>query len=142
LKESLQDWILNYNAQNETILSQEGLLSLLDYSQDWIETERNSLRGIDEGVMQANSVLKERTKTLDTHTKQRTSEMSLEELTAIRVEVEDSLNKNRQASNEIDFKLNQDTQNKKLIGTLLERINKQADVVENCAKLNEIIGSA
>src|SRR5690606_886060 len=44
LKESLQNWILNYNAQNETILCQEYLLSLLDYSQDWIETERNSLR--------------------------------------------------------------------------------------------------
>ncbi|EKF54420.1 SMC domain-containing protein [Galbibacter marinus] len=142
LKGQLENWISDYNAQNETILSQEGLLSLLEYSQDWIETERNSLRGIDEGVMQANSVLKERTKTLDTHTKQRTSEMSLEELTAIRVEVEESLKKNRQASNEIDFKINQDTQNKKLIGTLLERINKQADVVENWAKLNEIIGSA
>ena len=43
---------------------------------------------------------------------------------------------------EIDFKIKEDTLNKQRIGTLLQDIEKQAAIVENWAKLNEIIGSA
>src|SRR5690606_4482862 len=39
-KEQLQHWITNYNLQYETALSEERLLNLLAFDQDWIEKER------------------------------------------------------------------------------------------------------
>lgn len=142
LKEQLKDWIANYNRQYETELNKEELIALLAFSQDWIETERNNLRTIEDVAMQAKSILEERTKSLIAHTKQRISERTLEELTTLRAEVQESLRTISQRSNEIDFKIKEDITNKQRIGTLLESINKQTAIVENWAKLNEIIGSA
>src|SRR5690606_32792878 len=97
---------------------------------------------IEDAVMQSKSILEERTKTLTLHTKQRSSEKTLEELTAIRTEVQESLRKNVQQVNEIQFKIKEDSLNKQRIGSLLQRITKQTEIVENWAKLNEIIGSS
>src|SRR5690606_3446472 len=141
-KEQLQHWITNYNLQYETALSEERLLNLLAFDQDWIEKERMSLRTLDDAVMQSKSVLEERTKALALHIKQRSTERTLEELTTLRSEVEKSLKKHVQQVNEIQFKIKEDTLNKQRIGTLLKDINKQAAIVENWAKLNEIIGSS
>src|SRR5690606_14790424 len=142
LKEQLGGWIAKYNTQSVTVLDEEKLLNLLDFNQDWIEAERSSLRAIDDAVMQAKSILKERAELLATHTKQRLSERSLEELTALRTGLKVSLGTNIQQHNEIEFKIKEDVKNKERIGALLKDINKQANIVENWAKLNEIIGSA
>jgi exonuclease SbcC len=47
-----------------------------------------------------------------------------------------------QAVNEIGFRLREDATNKQRIGQLLQDIERQLQVVDNWAKLNEIIGSA
>lgn len=142
LKEQLHDWITNYNEQYEIILNEDKLIAFLAFSQDWIETERTSLRAIDDAVMQMKSILEERTKALSIHIEQRSSESTLEELTTKRTEARELLRLHTQQANEIDFKVREDTLNKRRIGTLLQDIEKQAAIVENWAKLNEIIGSA
>src|SRR5690606_7344931 len=139
LKEQLQDWITKHNTQAETVLDEDRLIHLLAFDQDWIETERMGLRTIEDAVMQSKSVLEERTKALASHAKQRSTEKTLEELTAIRTEVQESLRKNVQEVSEIQFKIKEDISNKQRIGTLLKDINKQTEIVENWAKLNEII---
>src|SRR5690606_7624995 len=137
-----KEWLIKHNAQSVTALEEQSLVALLAFNQDWIEAERSSLRGIDDAVMQAKSVLKERAELLSTHTKRRLSERTLEELTTLRAAVKESLNSNRQQSNEIEFKISLDNKNKQQIGALLKDIDKQGTIVENWAKLNDIIGSA
>lgn len=141
-KGQLTNWVTNYNQQYETELTLDELAALLTFSQDWIETERNSLRAIDDKVMQIKSILEERTKTLATHSGQRLSERTLEELVTLRGATQELLKQHTQQANEIDFKIKEDTLNKQRIGTFLQNIEKQAAIVENWAKLNEIIGSA
>jgi exonuclease SbcC len=142
LKYQLTEWITKYNQKHKTSLTQKELLPLLAFTQDWIETERASLRAIDDMVTQAKSILEERTKALATHIGQRPSERTSEELTALRAEMQELLKQHTQQANEIDFKVKEDTLNKQRIGTLLQDIERQAAIVENWAKLNEIIGSA
>jgi len=48
----------------------------------------------------------------------------------------------QRAANEIAFQIKQDETYKKQIGSLLQSIEKQAVIVDNWAKLNDIIGSA
>lgn len=141
-KGQLTNWVTNYNQQYETELTLDELAALLTFSQDWIETERNSLRAIDDKVMQIKSILEERTKTLATHSGQRPSERTLEELVTLRSATQELLKQHTQQANEIDFKIKEDKLNKQRIGSLLQNIKEQAAIVENWAKLNEIIGSA
>lgn len=142
LKEQLNGWITGHNQQHGTALTQEGLSSLLGFTQDWIEKERAALRAIDDAVMQATSILEERTKALATHARQRPSDRKPEALNALRTQAQELFKQHTQQVHEIDFKLREDTLNKQRIGTLLQDIEKQAAIFENWAKLNELIGSA
>ena len=118
------------------------LLPLLEFNQDWIEAERTGLRAIDDTVMQAKSILTERSNELEKHIKQRYSERTFEEITSLQTETQSLLKQNSQTVNEIDFRIREDKANKQRIGHLLVDIEKQSIVVDNWAKLNEIIGSA
>ncbi|HET8574167.1 MAG TPA: AAA family ATPase [Edaphocola sp.] len=142
LKEQLSAWLTGHHQQHGAALTQEELLSLLAFTQDWIEKERAALRAIDDAVMQATSILEERTKAWTAHTEQRPSERTLEALNALRTEAQDLLKQHTQQAHEMDFKLKEDALNKQRIGSLLQDIEKQAAIFENWAKLNELIGSA
>jgi exonuclease SbcC len=131
-----------HNPQYDAMLTREKLQSLLEFTQDWIENERNNLQEIDNAVMQAGSILGERTKALEKHVGERPSERILEELTSSQNEVRELLRQSSQEANEIDFNIKQDTLNKQRIGSLLKEIEKQTVIEENWAKLNDIIGSA
>ncbi|MGF7231260.1 SbcC/MukB-like Walker B domain-containing protein [Arachidicoccus sp.] len=142
LKEQLSAWLTGHHQQHGAALTQEELLSLLAFTQDWIEKERAALRAIDDAVMQATSIWEERTKALAAHDGQRPSESTPEALNALRTETQELFRQHTQEAHEIDFKLREDTLNKQRIGTLLQDIEKQTAVFENWAKLNELIGSA
>lgn len=131
-----------YVPQQASALSREQLLSLLEFTQEWIEKERKELQDIDNAVMQAKSILEERSKALEKHNGERPSERTLEELTVSQEDVRGILSKSSQESHEIDFTIKQDTFNRQRIGALLAEIEKQAAIEENWAKLNDIIGSA
>lgn len=66
----------------------------------------------------------------------------MSELSVLQVEIKKVLSESSQQSNEIDFKIKQDTDNKQRIGSLLREIEKQTETEENWAKLNDMIGSA
>lgn len=130
-----------YAPQQASALSREQLLYLLEFTQEWIEKERKELQEIDNAVMQAKSILGERTKALEKHERERPSEKTLEELTVSQEDVRELLRKSSQEANEIDFTIKQDALNKQRIGSLLREIEKQGAIEENWAKLNDIIGS-
>lgn len=141
-KAQLNEWFIAHKQKYGTSLSVAELLPLLAFTQDWIETEGANLRALDDAVMQAKSILDERNKTLIAHTKQRPSERTMEELIALQTETQELLKQHSQQANEIDFKVKEDATNKRRIGSLLQAIEKREEIVENWAKLNEIIGSA
>jgi len=142
LKAKIKDWLDAHNRQHATTLTESGLMPLLDVTQDWIEAERTALRTLDDAVTQAKSVWSERNDTLEKHTQQHLSERSLDELTALHAEATTILRQDMQTVNEIDFRLREDAINKQRIGQLLQDIERQSQIVDNWAKLNEIIGSA
>src|SRR5690606_16460445 len=90
LKEKLSSWMSDYNVKFETTLDEQELMELLAYDQDWIESERASLLAMEDAVKHAKAILQERSKLLATHTQQRLSESTLEELTTLRFEVKES----------------------------------------------------
>ena len=142
LNKQLKDWISKHNLQHETELTEAKLVELLAYGQDWIESERTRLRAVDDVLMQAKSILEERDKALTTHAGQRLSARTLEELTILLSDAQELLKQHSQEASEIGFKVSNDKLNKQRIGTLLQAIEKQDALVENWAKLNEVIGSA
>ncbi|NJN24761.1 MAG: hypothetical protein HC819_01590 [Cyclobacteriaceae bacterium] len=141
-KLQLHEWLAQHNKQYGFSLNVSELMPLLEFSQEYIENERAFLRTLDDALTQAKSIMDERAKALETHTSQRLSERSLEDLTHLHSATLTSLNQNSHRVHEIDFKLKEDESNQNRIGDLLQMIAKQAAIVDNWAKLNDIIGSA
>jgi exonuclease SbcC len=140
--EKIKRWLDSYNLKNASLLDETILEDLLSLEPGWIEAERAALRAMDDAVTKAQSVMNERTNSLQQHEKQRISERQPEELNEILEERKAVLEQAVKEFNEIEFKIQQDTVNKQKIGKLLKAIEAKALVVENWAKLNDIIGSA
>ena len=140
--DKIQDWLMAHNTKNTSVLDELELLQLLELSQEWIETEQAFLRTIEDAITQTNSVLHERKTSLENHEKQRLSEKQTDELNELFNTARDLLKTSTQNKSQLQFQLDQDAANKQRIGNLLTAINDQALIVENWAKLNEIIGSA
>lgn len=142
LQENITEWIKHYNQQHNAALTQETLMPLLSVTPGWIEAEQLALRAIADAVTSTQSVWTERHQAVAQHSTQRLSERTEAELAVLLAELTTQLQAHRRIANETDFKLQQDERNKTQIGALLGTIEAQDLVVENWAKLNEIIGSA
>lgn len=140
--DKIQDWLMAHNTKNTSVLDELELLQLLELSQEWIESEQAFLRTIEDAITQSISVLNERKTSLETHEKQRLSEKQPDELNELLSTARDLLKTSTENKNQVQFRLEQDAANKQTIGSLLTTINSQALIVENWAKLNDIIGSA
>ena len=138
----IQQWLATFNDQHKFSLDNARLLELLKLTPAWMETERIALREIDDTVTQAQSVLRERETQLHQHQQTRLSERSVELLNELLSKAKTALQLKVQEKNEIGFLRQQDEVNKQRIGDLLGSIEAQSLVVENWAKLNEVIGSA
>lgn len=142
LVKKIHQWIIVFNIQHDLELDLEKLLQLLNFSTEWMEGERANLRAIDDTVTQTQSVLHELTKQSVQHEGQRLSERSIAELNELLNTAKTGLQLRTQEKNEIRFRLQQDAKDKQKIGDLLSFIQAKALIVENWAKLNEVIGSA
>lgn len=138
----LTAWLKQYAVQEGTTLTETELRELLTFTQEWVDLERNAIRSVDDALTKAQSVLQERAATLESHKQLRVSEKTLDALNVLLVETKGTLQTDSQRKNEIDIRLLDDAANKKRIGSLLEIIDAKAIIVENWAKLNEMIGSA
>ena len=134
--------MLTYNIQNDYTLDELELIKLLALSAEWMEAEKFALRYIYDAVTKAKSVLDERQTLLQQHKQQRLSEKEKEELIELMNQAKAVLQQTTKDKTEIEFQLKQDETNKEKIGTLLKTIETKSLVVENWAKLNDIIGSA
>ncbi|WP_366182587.1 AAA family ATPase [Flavobacterium ovatum] len=136
------DWLEGYNQKQSQNLSITQLQELLLLSNDWIETEQNSLKIIDDEVTKITAILAERTQQLEAHKLKSASNHLLEDLKLLHVATKFELEKKKQIKGEITFQLQLDATNKNKIGDLLKSIHIQLAISENWSKLNDIIGSA
>ncbi|MES2394856.1 MAG: AAA family ATPase [Bacteroidota bacterium] len=141
-KEKIDKWLLAYNAQYTTVLDQNSLDQLLAHTPEWIETERKALREIDNLLIQAQTVLNERKTALEKHQLERLSDRSLEKITELLYETKAILQNATKENTEIGLRLQQDAENLEKTGELLTVIKVKEKIVENWARLNQIIGSA
>jgi len=141
-KEKIDGWLLTYNTQYAPLLDQTGLDHLLDLTPEWVESERKALSEIDKALIQAQTVLNERKAALERHQQERLSERPLEKITELLDETKMVLQNATKENTEIHLKLQQDAENLEKTSKLLTIIKVKEAIVENWARLNQIIGSA
>jgi exonuclease SbcC len=137
-----EQWLTTFNQKHSLNFKTDELLILLQHTPEWIEQEQLALRAMDDAITQAESVLKERTSQLQQHEQQRLSERDFEELKELKEQSTKIFQQATQEKTENELLLQQDENNKKRIGDLLGKINEQATVVDDWAKLNDVIGSS
>ena len=115
----IQTWIATYNTQNERSIDEEQAISLLLYSYDQIQTERNALKVIADAVTRTLSVLGERKKLLKQHEERKASERDLEAVNNLYLLAKEECEAITKLRNDISFKLQQDIENKEKVGHLL-----------------------
>jgi exonuclease SbcC len=138
----IREWLSKYNREQQASLSMEDLEKLMKETPDWRKEEQAALRELDDTVMRAQTVLAERAAALGKHLEHGKPEREAGELENLLAETRSGLQKMTKELNEIDFRLKEDAGHKEKIGELLKQIEAQGQLVENWAKLNEVIGSA
>ncbi|MDR3714767.1 MAG: AAA family ATPase [Puia sp.] len=138
----VRKWLSEYNREQGEDLSVEGLEKLLEVTLAWRRTEQASLRELDDKMIQAGAVLKERDQAVADHERHGRPEQAMEELVRLLAETRAGLEETIKRMNEVDFHLEDDRLNKEKMGELMQEMEVQRQLVENWAKLNEVIGSA
>ena len=142
LSEEFAKWLDNFNRRNSVEMVWGDILKLLEFSHEWMDSERNALQAVADGLMRSVSILKERENALQNHASGRLSDRSLEAINEAITTVSAQLSSSRTRSNEISFILRDNAQNNQRIGELLTQITAKSELFNNWSKLNEIIGSA
>lgn len=142
LQTQLQEWLSDYNRTYTSAFSETDLKQLLAFTTQWIEDERKAILLLNEALTRAESIFKERETALTQHQQKRQPTQSAYELQHLLAEAKNVQEEENRALHEIEFKLKEDTDNRKKVGKLLAEIETQARQLENWAKLNEVIGSA
>lgn len=141
-KIKIHNWLQLHLKKTEQTLSISELETLLSYTSEWLENERNALQILEEERTKARSILLERTEILEKHIGLKTSERVLEDLKLL---VANAKNQNEIVVNlkaNIGFTLRENENNQQKIGNLLKEITTQAKITDNWSKLNDSIGSS
>ncbi|MFP5041693.1 AAA family ATPase [Parasediminibacterium sp. JCM 36343] len=136
------NWLSVYNEKYKISISEEHLIVLLSYTQEWIGTERGFINVIYEAVTKAKATLDERSWQLKEHESKKVAERGLDEVSNLHDAFKQSHAAITTAANELEFKLRLDMDNKQKVGRLLKEMESQDEVSNNWAKLNDLIGSA
>lgn len=142
LQERITQWLRAYNESQPDGLTEEILAELLDFTMDWIGAERIAFRQLDDAITRAQTVLGDRQMALEQHWQQRQPLQTPEELQVLLNETKITQDAQLRQQTEIQVRMQNDAANRQRIGDLLQRINAQAQKVDNWAKLNEVVGSA
>jgi exonuclease SbcC len=142
LDQNLTDWIKAYNERNGFSLEHKELETLLAFSQEWIEGERAAIHQIHTALVQSETVLKEHTTALQKHREQQLSDRTMETVAVLLAEAKSFLQETAKEHTETNLRLRQDADNREKAGTIWKQIEAKEKVVDNWAKLNQVIGSA
>ncbi len=138
----IQKWLVEYNTKFQESMGVLELNELLNFSQEWIDSERKVVQIIAEEKTKATSVLLERTQIFETHLAKKLSERLLEDLKNLHENSKVQQEILNQTKATLGIKIAQDLENKNKMGDLVREIAVQAKVADNWSKINEIIGSS
>jgi exonuclease SbcC len=138
----VNNWLEEFNKTSAVFLDEAGLLSLLSYNIEWIDSERKAIRQISDSVLAANTTLLERKSQLDLHLSTKTRENEKEKVVQDFERVDAEIKILATNQNEVEFRLREDENNRKISGDLLFELEKRRQVWEQWQKLNELLGSA
>jgi len=140
--DAIMKWLQDYNLSHESSVDGEALLELLAFSQQWIENEKKFKTDTENSFQKTANTLEEREKQVIAHEAKKGSAMLTEELEQNLVASTAILGSKNKEQNDIDYKLRQDTDNKKNVSELFREIKLKESISENWSKLNDLIGSA
>jgi exonuclease SbcC len=142
LNTTIENWLNNYNNQQNAVLSLQYLTELLALPPDWIENERKKMQDLNNALLQSKTLFDEHKSSFEKHQQLQLSKMSMEE-------VDEKLNLIKQVLSELtredaaaEQQIKQDTESRTKAGAMLKQIETQGIVVDNWARLNHVIGSA
>lgn len=132
---------LSTNSNDSPLFSSQELFKLLEFTPDWINRERASLKELATKSESFYSALKERKSDYEQHKLKRPSPHQRPELEASLTQINEQLAAFRKESAALDAQLSVDLANKKKLGKLIKEIEAQNVSFENWSKLNALIGS-
>ena len=139
--QKLNNWIEQYAAQNGETLSRIEIEHLLEYSSEWIEQEREFLKNLDQHLISATTVLKERQQSLLEHQAKGIPVHSFEDLLSAIEQQKEEKKTNEFKKQQADYVLRQQAENRSKLHKLLQDIQKQEKITDNWNKLYNVIGS-
>lgn len=139
---NLTKWLTDHNSKHASALQLADLENLLAVTSDWIDTERKAIQQISNVFLQEQTMLQEHTAALQRHQEQKWPERDIEAVSNLLAEAKTAFQVSIKENTEIGLQLKQDSENRTRAGTLLQQIETKEEVVENWAKLNQVIGSA
>jgi DNA repair protein SbcC/Rad50 len=138
----VNNWLEEFNNTHAIFLDEAGLLSLLSFSNEWIESERKAIRQISDAVLAARTTFTERKAQLENHLTNRLSENEKEKVVHGLERLDEEIKKLASNQSEVEFRLREDENNRKTAGDLIIELEKRKQVWEQWQKLNELLGSA
>lgn len=135
-------WIFKYTNAKQIDLAFHQLESLLRYEHEWIAAENRFVEELERRVQEANVVSKEREKDLLVLQGMSLSFREKIVVEGVFEEAKKKLQESLNRQSEIDWRLRENEQNIMRVSSVLEALGKQAEIVEDWAKLNEVLGSA
>jgi exonuclease SbcC len=142
LDDKLNEWLSAYNARNSSLLDVKELETMLAFSLEWIETERLAIQKINTAIEKTQAILTEHKTALDKHREQPLSDRTIEAVTEQISTVKQALAESIREDAATELRLKQDTMNRQQAGVMIEQVASKEKVVDNWAKLNQVIGSA
>ena len=138
----IRDWLSNYNVEKQQQLTEETLVQLLVYTTEWISIERSFIQNLDLAITKTKATFEERKLQWEAHLQKKLSNRNIDELQTSQDEVKANISSAGNEKNEIEFKLRQDIENKRQVGSFMSEIDTKQSRFANWQKLNELIGSA
>lgn len=138
----MNDWLLSFNKDKSSCFDLGMLEELMRLDRQWIRNERSTLHELAQAFVRAEGLLHQRKSDRDICLQRRVVEDPLESLRAKLEVVESTIKQIEKRIIEIGLLQKTDDENRKVRGSYASEIEKQEGVVNDLARLNELIGAS
>ena len=143
-RKQLSEWLENYNSTTSTPLTENNLTELLKVSSDELNSMRQAADKLQRQLTIAETTLQERQKQIRQHLSLSSKPQEHEQLDSLKEKdnlLKQQLEVLRQEQTEISVILRNHEQNSLQAGEVKQTLERQAEVMEQWSKLDDLIGS-
>lgn len=143
LSNQLNAWIDNFNTQGAfEKINTDRLLELSLYPAEFLDSERQAIRSMQDALITAESIVREHEKAVRLHQNLKPTDLGQEELSALLTKKEASRDLLWAGLTEADLLLKQDAENRRKSEEVLHSISIQTKKTDQWGRLNDLIGSS